>query len=145
MHAYGQSEIALRGGAFITGESPAFSDLTHFHGNETFIAPEATFLNSFNLLPYYHRSTDKPYASLHWEHDFKRWGLGSWPLIRLLKANVMAGAHALVVEGAPFYGEWNLGLSNLGIGKIRGLRVDYVRAWGQVYKQEGIVLGWTLF
>ncbi|MGC6403368.1 MAG: DUF5686 and carboxypeptidase regulatory-like domain-containing protein [Flavobacteriaceae bacterium] len=145
MHVYGQSEIALRGGAFITGESPAFSDLTHFHGNETFIAPEATFLNSFNLLPYYHRSTDKPYASLHWEHDFKRWGLGSWPLIRLLKANVMAGAHALVVEGAPFYGEWNLGLSNLGIGKIRGLRVDYIRAWGQVYKQEGIVLGWTLF
>lgn len=144
-NAYGTSSFILRGGSFLYKNSPAFSDITHFHGNETFIASESNYLNSFNLLPYYKRSTDKPYTTLHWEHNFIRFGVGSWPIIKQLKANFIISAHALMIEGAPSYGEWTVGLGNLGIGKIRGLRIDYVHALGDIIKKQGIVVSFKLF
>lgn len=57
--AMGQSQIGLRAGSYLIKEQPSFMDLTHFHSNEIFIRNND--FRSFQLLPYYQKSTSNNY------------------------------------------------------------------------------------
>ena len=99
--AMGTSQIGLRAGSYLMKRQPSFMDMTHFHGNEIFIRSK-TF-RSFQLLPYYQKSTSNSYVVAHWEHDFYRWGLGSWPIFKQLQAALFVGGNALMITGHPPY------------------------------------------
>lgn len=141
--AVGQSQVGLRAGSYLIKEQPSFMDLTHFHGNEIFLRNRS--FRSFQLLPYYQKSTNNNYAVAHWEHDFYKWGLGSWPVFRHLQASILIGGNALFVAKQSPYWEGFIGIGNIGIGKIRGLRVDWVQSWEQNTRQSGVRLGLDLF
>ena len=119
----------LKGGTFFGAEDISFVDYQHFNGNQTRIGTSGNYTNVFNLLPYYQLSTNKSYLEGHIEHDFRGWILGKIPGINKLNFNLVAGAHALSIEGNKPYTELSLGIDNLGIGSFRFLRVDYVKSF----------------
>lgn len=99
-------------------DSPAFSEMNHFYGNEILFAKTNPYLNQFNLMLYYQYSSSNNYFLFHWEHQFKKWGIGNWHLIRLLKIEFITGIHGLSVRAQKPHFEVNLGLNRLGFEKF---------------------------
>jgi hypothetical protein len=125
----GQFYYNLKGGTFYNAENISFADFQHFNGNQTRVGTAPNYTNVFNLLPYYELSTNKSYFEGHIEHDFRGWILGKIPGVNQLNFNLIAGAHFLTTETNKPYTEWSVGIDNLGIGKYRLLRLDYVRSY----------------
>ncbi len=119
----------LKGGTFINADEISFVDYQHFNGNQTRVGTNTIYNNVFNLLPYYELSTNKSYFEGHIEHDFKGWILGKIPGINQLNFNLIAGAHFLSTETNKPYSEISIGMDNLGFGKFRFLRLDYVHSF----------------
>ena len=119
----------LNGGTFFNADNISFVDYQHFNGNQTRVNAEANYLNSFNLMPYYQFSTNESYFEGHLEHNFKGYILGKIPGLRALNFNLVAGAHYLSTATNKPYSELSIGLDNLGIGKFRFLRIDYVKSY----------------
>jgi hypothetical protein len=122
----GEFGYNLNGGTFLNAENMAFLDYRHFIGNQTRVYDGFSNLSRFNLLPYYAMSTNKTYAEAHAEHDFKGWVLGKIPFLNQLNYNLVIGAHALYTQDNKPYSEYSVGIDNLGFGKYRLLRLDYV-------------------
>lgn len=135
----GNFSYNLKGGTFLNGDNISFLDYQHFNGNQTRIG-SGNYLNGFHLLPYYALSTNKNYLEGHMEQDFKGWILGKIPGINRLNYNLVLGAHFLSSEGNKPYSEYSVGLDNLGFGKYRLLRLDYV-----VSRFEGQQFGAFIF
>lgn len=125
----GSFAYRLHGGTFLNADKIAFADYQHFNGNQTRIGTTSNYLNVFNLLPYYNLSTNGSYFEGHIEHDFKGFILGKIPLLNKLNYNLIAGAHFLSTENKKPYSELSLGMDNIGIGKFRLLRIDYVHSF----------------
>ncbi|MGB3776486.1 MAG: DUF5686 family protein, partial [Leeuwenhoekiella sp.] len=137
----GSFNYVLGGGTFIHSDNISFVDFRHFDGNQTRLNLNAGSISNFNLLPYYELSTNKSYFEGHLEHDFKGYILGKIPGVRALNLNLLAGAKLLArTTGAP-YSELSLGLGNLGFGKFRFLRIDYVRSFYGQTSDGGFVFG----
>lgn len=137
----GELTYRLKGGTFLNGDSISFVDFQHFNGNQTRIGTTQNYTTIFNLLPYYKLSTNKSYFEGHLEHDFKGWILGKIPLLNQLNFNLVAGANFLATENQKPYGEISLGIDNLGFGKYRLLRIDYVRSFHQGINDGAFVFG----
>ena len=135
----GVMDYVLKGGVFDSNN--AFMDYYHPKSNETFVRSNG--LEKFQMLPFYSRSTNKNYAEFHIAHDFKKWILGKIPLIRWLQSSLETSFHLNVTDQlAPYY-ETSLGLKNLGFGKYRFFRIDYVRAYQNGFKEDGVVFGFS--
>ena len=115
-------------------------DYNHFHGNEILLGNKTPYLNQFNLLPYYEFSSSDNYFLIHWEHQFQKWGVGNWPLIRILKSEFVLGFHLLSVNQQKSHIEFNVGLNKLGFRKLKIFRVDYFWAIGKLLANQGIRL-----
>lgn len=138
----GRFRYNLKGGTFLNSANGAsFIDFQHFNGNQTRVTLDGSNLNRFNLLPYYERSTNKAYFEGHAEHNFKGWILGKIPGINKLNFNLVAGAHVLSTDGNTPYMEYSIGLDNLGWGKFRFLRIDYIRSTGLGSNDGAFVFG----
>lgn len=135
----GELGYNLTGGTFFNAEGMAFIDFQHFNGNQTRVSHGNRYLDKFNLLPYYALSTNKTYGEAHLEHDFKGWILGKIPFINRLNYNLILGAHLLSTKARKPYSEFSVGLDNLGFGKYRLLRMDYVVS-NHAGNQEGAVI-----
>lgn len=119
----------------------AYIDFRHFIGNQTRVYDGFSNLSRFNLLPYYALSTNKTYAEAHIEHDFKGWILGKIPFINQLNYNLVVGAHGLYTQHNKPYSEYSVGIDNLGFGKYRLLRLDYVIANRDGHREGAFVFG----
>ncbi|MGJ8593123.1 MAG: DUF5686 and carboxypeptidase regulatory-like domain-containing protein [Aquaticitalea sp.] len=140
----GKFEYNLKAGKFFNGENIAFMDYHHFNGNQTHIGT-GSYLNVFNNLPYYALSTNDSYLELHAEHDFNGFILGKLPLINKLNFNLILGAHALAIPNNKPYQEYSVGIDNIGWGKFRFLRLDYVRSYQGGYVNDAWMFGLKLF
>lgn len=140
----GNSFLRIKTGTFLQKENLAFMDLNHFHGNEILFGKATPYLNQFNLLPYYQFSSSDDYFLMHWEHQFQKWGVGNWPLIRLLKSEFVMGFHALTIKHQKPHYEFNIGLNKLGFGKLKLFRVDYFWALGKLKQNQGVRLNINL-
>ncbi len=125
----GQFYYKLTGGTFANGGGISFIDYKHFNGNQTRVGTSANYTEVFNLMPYYEFSTNQSYFEGHVEHDFRGWILGKIPGINQLNLNLVIGAHYLSTEEQKPYSEFSVGIDNLGFGKFRLLRIDYVRSY----------------
>ena len=131
----------LKGGTFFNAENISFIDFQHFNGNQTRVGTSVNYTEVFNLLPYYELSINKSYFEGHAEHDFRGWILGKIPGINQLNFNLIAGGHILYTEDNKPYSEWSLGIDNLGIGKYRLLRLDYVRFYYNGRSEGAFIFG----
>lgn len=131
----------FKGGTFANGDGISFVDFKHFNGNQTRVGTAPNYTNVFNLMPYYNFSTNKSYFEGHLEHDFRGWILGKIPGLNQLNFNLVAGVHFLSTEGNKPYSEFSIGLDNLGIGKFRFLRLDYVKSYYDGGNQGAFIFG----
>jgi hypothetical protein len=92
-------------------------------------------------MPYYSNSTNKSYFEAHLEHNDNGYIMNKLPLLNKLNSTLVLGFHSLGVVGAKPYSELTIGLDNLGFGKFKVFRFDYVRSYQSGFKAEGIVFG----
>ncbi|MFE3868982.1 DUF5686 and carboxypeptidase regulatory-like domain-containing protein [Flavobacterium sp. LS2P90] len=137
----GNFAMNLKAGKFFNAENISFVDYKHFNGNQTHIGGTARYLNVFNLLPHYSNSTNDSYFEAHMEHSDKGYIMNKIPLLNKLKSTMALGFHTLSIPNSKPYSEVSIGLDNLGFGKFKLFRVDYVRSYQNGYKGDGVVFG----
>jgi hypothetical protein len=137
----GKLGLNINAGKFWNADGISFVDYKHFNGNQTHIGQTDRYLNVFNLMPYYANSTNKSYFELHTEYNDKGFIMNKIPLLNHLKTNLNFGFHTLVTPNTNPYSEVTIGLDNLGFGKFRMLRLDYVRSYQNGFQGDGIIFG----
>ena len=133
--------INIKAGKFFNAENIAFMDYKHFNGNQTHIGQANRYLNVFNLLPYYTNSTNDSYFEVHMEHNDNGYIMNKIPILNKLKSTLNIGFHSLEIPNTKPYSEFTIGLDNLGFGKFRMFRVDYVHSYQNGIEQNGVVFG----
>jgi hypothetical protein len=141
---YGDFAYHIRGGAFLEKKNIAFMDNIQPNGNQLWF-PIDVELNSFNLLEYYKYYTNDKYAEMHVEHNFRGALLGKIPLINKLNFYLVGGGKVLFMADKKPYTEYSIGLANVGFGKYRFLRFEYVNAQYGDIKETGFVFRASLF
>lgn len=137
----GDFEMNIKAGQFFNAENIAFVDYKHFNGNQTRIGQSNTYLNVFNLMPYYANSTNDAYFESHFEHNDNGFFTNKIPLLNKLKTSLVLGYHNLSIPNKKPYQEFVVGLDNLGWGKIKLFRLDYVRSYQGGFHADGIIFG----
>ena len=137
----GAMKINLRAGKFFNANTISFVDYKHFNGNQTHVTGGDGYTNLFNNLPYYSASTNDSYLEFHVEHNDKGYLMNKIPLLNKLQSQLVLGFHDLAIPGRNPYQEFSVGLDNLGFGKVRLLRVDYVRSYQNGYQGDAIIFG----
>lgn len=131
----------FRTGKFFNAANISFIDYRHFNGNQTHIGTSSRYLNVFNLMPYYTNSTNDSYFELHSEYNDAGFFMNKIPLLNLLKSTMNIGFHSLALPDRNPYTEFTVGLDNLGFGKFKLFRVDYVHSYQSGVQQNGVVFG----
>jgi hypothetical protein len=137
----GTLQMVFKAGKYFNADNISFVDYKHFNGNQTHIGQSDSYTNVFNLLPYYTASTNDSYSETHIEHNDKGYFMNKIPLLKLLQSQLVLGFHNLAVPDRKPYQEFSVGLDNLGFGKYRLFRVDYVRSYQNGYQGDGVVFG----
>lgn len=137
----GNFALRFKAGKFFNAENISFIDYKHFNGNQTHVNFRGDYLNAFNLLPYYSNSTNDAYLETHIEHNFKGYIMNKIPLLNKLQWNLIGSFHQINVPHFKPYQEFAVGFDNIGFGKFRFLRVDYVRAYQNGYLGDGVMFG----
>ncbi len=141
----GRFSYNLRAGKFFNADNISFVDFQHFNGNQTHVSQRGNYTDVFNNLGYYDLSTNDSYLEMHAEHDFNGFILGRLPLLNKLNFNLVLGAHALATPDHKPYQEYSIGLDNIGWGKWRFLRVDYIRSYQSGFVSDAVVFGLKFF
>ncbi|GGI58384.1 DUF5686 and carboxypeptidase regulatory-like domain-containing protein [Winogradskyella haliclonae] len=141
----GRFAYNIRGGKFFNADDIAFMDFQHFNGNQINFSRRGNYTNVFNNLGYYDLSTNDSYLEMHAEHDFNGFILGKIPLLNKLNFNLVVGAHNLATPDNKPYQEFTIGLDNIGWGKWRFLRFDYIRSYQNGYLGDAFVFGLKFF
>lgn len=140
----GEFAYNAKAGTFFKEKNIPFIDYYHPLANEIVLAPKKP-LSSFNLLPYYQLSTNSSFAEIHTQQHFKGFLLNKIPLISKLNFQLVMNAKSYFSSNNKPYTEFGIGLDNIGLGKFRFLRVDYVQSYHNGNKQNGFVIGVNLF
>lgn len=137
----GNFALRFKAGKFFNADNISFIDYKHFNGNQTHVNFRGDYLNAFNLLPYYSNSTNDAYLETHIEHNFKGYIMNKIPLLNKLQWNLIGSFHQINVPNFKPYQEFSVGFDNIGFGKFRFLRIDYVRAYQNGYLGDGVMFG----
>ena len=137
----GTLQMAFKGGKFFNADNISFVDYKHFNGNQTRIGQSESYTNVFNLLPYYAASTNDSYSETHIEHNDKGYFMNKIPLLKHQQSQLVLGFHNLAVPDRKPYQEFSVGLDNLGFGKYRLFRLDYVRSYQNGFQGDGVIFG----
>lgn len=138
----GGSNYFIRSGIFLSQKDIPFMDFLHANGNQLQLLPSDP-KTSFSLLDYYQLSTNDKYAEAHFQHNFKGAVLGRIPLVNLLNYHLVLSAKGLVSGERKPYSEFAVGLDNIGFGKWRFFRIDYVRSNFNGIRNNAFLFGIT--
>lgn len=131
----------IKGGLFINAEGISFVDYKHFNGNQTHVNSNNMHVHKFNLMPYYQLSTNTHYFEGHIEHNFQGYVFNRLPIMKKLNYFLVLGTHLASSKNNRPYSEYSIGLENLGWGKYRFFRLDYVKSYLNGVQQDGVVFG----
>ncbi|MBX2921551.1 MAG: carboxypeptidase-like regulatory domain-containing protein [Chitinophagaceae bacterium] len=128
-------------GGFVNDRRVEIQDYQHFNGNQMLVATE--YLNSFQLAPYYARSTTEPlYSTLNVEHHFNGFLTNKIPFVKKLNVYLVGGFNAFVVHKDNYYYEVFGGIENI----LKFLRVDYVFGFGSNgFRNSATRIGFRVF
>lgn len=111
-------------GGFLNTKQVFIQDYQHFNGNQLLLA--SSYLNSFQLAPYYANSTTASfYAEGHVEHHFNGMLTNKIPLFKRLNWDLVGGSNAFYVNKNSNYVEVFGGIENI----FKIFRVDVVAAY----------------
>lgn len=128
LNLWGNLSYRVGVGGFLYNNASFTADYTHFNGGQ--MLPASTYLNSFQLSPYYQNSNTRAFFAFgHAEHHFKGLLTNKIPLFRRLKWHLVAASNAYYVNRTNNYIEVSAGLENIGIRQFKILRVDGVAGY----------------
>ena len=136
----GNFNYNMRSGIFFQKKDIPFMDYLHVNGNQLAAAP-INQLDSFSLLDYYVFSTNDKYNETHIEHDFQGFLLNKIPLLNQLNFHLVVGGKGLFRGQEKPYFEYSVGLNNVGFGKWRFFRIDYIRSNFNGIQNDGVMFG----
>lgn len=139
----GNLRYYAKGGVFANAENIAFMDFHHFTGNQTNITLDGSYLGRFKNLSYYGLSTNNNYTEAHLEHNFNGYILNKIPLLNKLNFNLVVGANLAATKNNKPYNEFSIGIENIGWGKFRFLRIDYVRSYQSGFIDDAFMFGFS--
>ncbi|MEJ7740162.1 MAG: DUF5686 and carboxypeptidase regulatory-like domain-containing protein [Chitinophagaceae bacterium] len=133
----GQFDYRVSIGGFINSRKVQMPDYQHFNGNQSVFA--GTYLNSFQLAPYYRNSTITSfYTTLNAEHHFNGLITNKIPLLRKFNWHLVTGTNAFYVNPNSNYVEIFAGIKNI----FRFFRIDFIQSFSAGHKPySGITLG----
>ncbi len=137
----GNLELNAKAGKLYNAKSISFVDYKHFNGNQTYVGKDERYLNVFNLLPYYAASTNDSYFEFHAEHNDNGYIINKIPLLNKLNSSLVLGYHNLSVPKRSPYHEYTVGLDNLGFGKFKIFRIDYIHSYQNGRQEDGVIFG----
>ncbi len=137
----GNLSMRANAGKFYHAQNISFVDYKHFNGNRTYVGTEDQYLNRFNLLPYYIASTNDAYFEFHAEHSDNGYITNKLPLINLLHSTLVVGYHNLSIPKRSPYHEYTVGLDQLGFGKFKIFRLDYIHSYQSGHQEDGVIFG----
>ena len=140
---YGEFFYYIRGGVFLKNKNIAFMDNLQAKGNQMFIVTDDNRRYNFGLLEYYRFYSNNRYTEAHLEHSFNGYLLRKIPLINKLNFHLVTGVKGLFMWDKKPYSEYSIGIDNIGFGKWRVLRVDYVKSNYNGIKGDGFLFGLT--
>jgi len=140
---YGEFFYYIRGGVFLKNKNIAFMDNLQAKGNQMFIVTDDNRRYNFGLLEYYRFYSNNRYTEAHLEHSFNGYLLRKIPLINKLNFHLVTGIKGLFMWDKKPYSEYSIGIDNIGFGKWRVLRVDYVKSNYNGIKGDGFLFGLT--
>ncbi|TCP28102.1 carboxypeptidase-like protein [Tenacibaculum skagerrakense] len=140
----GTFDYNARAGLFLDQKDIPFMDFYHPLANEIDLAP-SNRLSSFSVMPYYQFSTNDRYAEIHTQHNFQGFILNKIPLLNKLNFHTVIGAKAYFSGDRKPYTEYSIGLDNIGWGKWRFLRLDFVQSNFNGQKENRLLFGISLF
>ena len=141
---YGKFFYYIRGGAFLQQKDIAFMDNLQVKGNQMFIVTDSNRKNNFGLLEYYRFFTNDKYAEAHITHNFKGAVLSKIPILNTLNYHLITSAKTMYMANTKQYSELSVGMDNIGFGKWRFLRVDYIKSFHDGVQNDGFLLGMHL-
>ncbi len=137
----GRIGMNLKAGKFFNAKNISFIDFKHFNGNQTRVGTTSRYLDVFNLMPYYTNSTNDSYLEFHSEYDDNGFIMNKLPLLDKLKSNLILGFHSLAIPNKKPYSEITFGLDNLGFGKLKIFRLDYIKSFQNNVQTDGVIFG----
>ena len=66
------------------------------------------------------------------------------PLLNKLQWNLIGGYHQINIPNLKPYQEVVIGFDNIGWGKFRFLRIDYVRSYQNGFQGDGVMFGFKM-
>jgi len=140
----GDFRYSAKTGAFLKEKEIAFIDFYHPLVNRILVT-QKNRLTAFNISDYYQFSTNKAFAEVHTEHNFKGFLLNKIPLVKKLNLHTVISAKSYFSSDNKPYAEFGVGLDNIGWGKWRFLRVDFIQSHHNGNTQNGYLLGLNFF
>jgi hypothetical protein len=120
----GRFSYRISVGGFGSSRNVTLPDLQHFNGNQILTAQ--TYLNTFQLAPYYTLSQHRgQYAVMHLQHELLGAVTNRIPIIRRLDLRLLAGTNMLYRSPSDHYMEAFVGMDNI----LNTIRLDWVRSW----------------
>lgn len=139
MGLLGRSRVELVYGTFLSKKRLDFTDYFHFSGNRTIVFNSPN--NTFHLLDYYSRSTNKEFVELHYQHHFNGFIINKIPWVRKSKLMMVAGSHYLFQELDNQYLELNIGVKNI----FKITRLDFIFAFDRHKKlRPGLTFSFSM-
>lgn len=124
-------------GGFLNSRKTEIPDYQHFRGNQIIFA--GSYLNSFQLAPYYLNSTTASfYSAINMEYHLNGLLTNKLPLIRKLNWQLVTGSNAFYVNKQNNYVEVFAGLENI----FRLFRIDFIQSFSATRSPySGITIG----
>jgi hypothetical protein len=129
MNKYGFGKFNIKAGMFLQQNNVQDPDLLHVKSNDLLFMPWSYNTQYFRNMPFYALSSNKPYASIFYEHNFEGFITDKIPFIRKAKIQLTSNFAAHIRDDIR-YSEVGVGLDGLSIGPLKLLKLDYVHSFG---------------
>ncbi|HMP28818.1 MAG TPA: DUF5686 family protein, partial [Saprospiraceae bacterium] len=134
----GFGKVNVKAGMFLNNDRISDVDLLHIQSNDLWFISWSYNMSYFRNVPFYTLSTDQPYISAFYEHNFEGYITDKIPFIRKSDLQLTANL-ATHYRNDVQYAEVGLGLDGLRIGPLKILKLDYVYSFG--FATEDMAIG----
>lgn len=125
----GSLRYNLMTGGFLSQKFVGNPDRYQIMGNQTIIA--SPYLSSFQMAPYYqYSSIPRLYGEGHAEWHMNGFLTNKIPLFKRLNWHLVVSGNLMYINSDQYYGEYAIGLENIGFKLAKMLRVDFVSGYG---------------
>ena len=139
LNLWGYFSYSLEGGRFLNDTKVEYADFFHFNGNQSYLASQRDFLQSFKRLRYYELSTDQAFGKIHFEYHPSGKFMDKIPYLKNTNMKFVLGYASLFTRDIN-YREFSIGIDGIGFAGIPFLRLDYTWSFPNPFNDHGFTI-----